>query len=105
MNGMTVRKYFFDEAEVDNNRELDLLTNRLPPMKLSTMEFYRVDNATAYRPDLISLKYYGNYDLGWLICEQNDILDPLTEFYPGRVVKIPSITEYYQYYNRNTRGV
>lgn len=104
MNGMTVRKFFFKEVDVDGNRELDYLTNKLPKLDVDTVEFYRIDNVTAYRPDLISLKYYGNYDLAWLICEHNDIMDPIMDFHPGRVIKIPSITEYYQFYNRNTRG-
>lgn len=100
---ITVRKYFYEEATVDGNKELDYLTSTLLDIDLRTQEFYTVDATTENRPDLISLMYYGNYDLGWLLCVHNKFQDPLTDFYVGRRVAIPSLTEYYQYYNRNTR--
>lgn len=100
---ITTRKYFYSEETVDGNKELDYLTTTLSEMDLRTQDFYTVDAATEHRPDLISLRYYGNYDLGWLLCEHNNFQDPLTDFYIGRRVAIPSLTEYYQYYNRNTR--
>lgn len=100
---ITTRKFFYKEESVNGNKELDYLTSTLDGMLLNTQEFYVVDAATENRPDLISLRFYGNYDLGWLLCEHNNFQDPLTDFYVGRRVKIPSLTEYYQYYNRNTR--
>lgn len=98
------RKDFYVREMVDGNAELDYLTSSLNDMQLSTVESYRISNATAYRPDLISSIYYQNYNLGWLIAYHNNILDPITEFYMGRVIDIPSLTEYYQFYNRNSRS-
>lgn len=100
---ITVRKYFYQNVDVGGNLELDYLTSTLSDMNLKTEEFYVVDAATEHRPDLISLRYYGNYDLGWLLCAHNKFQDPLVDFYIGRRVAIPSLTEYYQFYNRNTR--
>lgn len=102
---ITTREFFYDEATVNGNLELDYLTSRLAGMTLETREFYRVDASTENRVDLISLKYYGNYDLGWLIAEHNDILDPIEGFKIGMTIRIPALDEYYQYYNRNTRSV
>jgi len=100
---LTNRKYFHFPVEVDGALELDYLQSTLPAMELATQEFYVVDASTEHRPDLISLRYYGNYDLGWLLCEHNQFQDPLLDFYIGRRVKIPSLTEYYQFFNRNSR--
>lgn len=99
------RRDFYESAMVDGNLELDYLSSKLPKMSLSTVEYHTVDIVTQYRPDLISLKYYGNYHFGWLIAEHNEFLDPIMDFYSPRVVKIPSLTEYYQFYNRNSRKV
>ena len=101
----TTRRDFYDVVTVDGIKELDYLTSRLNVMELDTVEYHIVDTVTEYRPDLISLRYFGNYDLGWLIAEHNGFLDTVNEFYCPRVVRIPSLTQYNQYYNRNTRKV
>ena len=101
---LTIRKYFYQEVDVDGNTELDYLQAPVEQMNFSTQEFYTVDAATENRIDLISFKYYGNYDLGWLIAEHNSILDPITKITIGTVLRIPALDEYYQYYNRNTRS-
>lgn len=102
---MTERKYFYDEVTIDKNVELDYLTTRLKDLDLETVDLFTVDNVTEFRPDLISLKCYGTYHLGWLIAEHNGFMDPVNDFYSGRSIKIPGITDYYQFYNRNSRKV
>lgn len=99
-----IRKYFYTEATVDGDKELDYLTSTLDVSELSVQEFYTVDASTENRIDLISLKYYGTYHLGWLLSEYNNILDPIEGYPIGKVVRIPSLDEYYQFYNRNTRS-
>lgn len=101
---MTTREFYYDVATVNGNKELDYLTSRLNKNTLNTREFFTVDAVTENRLDLISLKYYGNYDLGWLIVEHNNILDPIEGIRIGMVLKIPALDEYYQFYNRNTRS-
>lgn len=100
---ISVRKYFFDEVMVNGNTELDFIKGSIPDMDLRTVDFFTVTASTEDRLDLISFKYYGSYDFGWLIAEHNDLLDPVSEVKIGLVLKIPSMTDYYQYYNRNTR--
>lgn len=100
---ITTRKFFYDEGSVNGRKELDYLTTRLNTIQLESVTFFRVDVVTEKRPDLISVKFYGTYDLGWMIAEHNNIQDPIEGFTAGLVIKIPSITEYYQFYNRNTR--
>lgn len=102
---ITERQFFFQITEESGNRELDYLKTSIYGMELDTSAFHRVDNVTERRIDLISFKYFGTYDLGWLIALHNEILDPVEEIIAGKVIKIPSITEFYQYYNRFSRKV
>ena len=44
-----------------------------------------------YRPDIISFSAYGSVNLWWLICSANSIIDPNTELYAGKQIKIPII--------------
>ncbi len=100
----TERRHFYREERLDKNVELDYLSSTLNGMRLSTVETYRITAVTAHRPDILSFMYYGTYHLGWLLAHHNDFLDPISDFSEGTLLRIPSLTEYYQYYNRNTRG-
>jgi hypothetical protein len=51
---------------------------------------YTVPLAGAHRLDLISQLFYGTPALWWLIAEVNDIVDPLAEVAPGRVLRVPA---------------
>lgn len=99
------RKFFYKKTEFDGNIELDYLKTSLVNMKLSTIDKYKITAATVSRPDLISNIYYGNYDFGWLIHWHNNIQNPLTEYHIGKVIEIPSLDDYYRFYNRNAKKV
>lgn len=98
------RRDYFKTATLGTNTELDYLTTNLHKMNLRSIEFFIVDAATEHRPDLISLKFYGNYNMGWLIGFHNDIEDMIGGFPIGTKLGIPSIEEYYRFNNRNTRA-
>jgi len=51
-----------------------------------------VPAAMEFRPDMISNFVYGNPSLWWLICSANAIIDPNTELYSGKQIKIPIIS-------------
>lgn len=58
-----------------------------------TDQKYTLDVKYAYRPDLLSYKYYRTPLFGWYICAANEIIDPFdpeTGLYPGRSIRIPS---------------
>jgi len=42
-----------------------------------------------HRPDLISLEFYGNEQLYWVIAYANEMVDPFAETYVGRRLRIP----------------
>lgn len=81
----------------------DFLDTKLIDMELPVIENYRIGTAYEFRPDLISLQFYGTHHFGWLIAYHNKFLDPVAEFYAGRLVEIPDINEYFKYFNRFSR--
>ena len=50
---------------------------------------YTVQEFETY--DYIALKFYNNPTYYWLICDANDIIDPLVDPKPGDVLIIPSL--------------
>lgn len=100
---LTNRYSLFKIVEVDNNDEYDLLSSNLSFMNLSTATTFRVPQAAVGRPDLISFKMYETTEYWWLILVHNDIIDPIDELYTGRVLEIPSLNDYYDFYNQNAK--
>lgn len=41
----------------------------------------------------IAFQYYKNTDYWWVVCQYNGIIDPITEFWPGRVILLPGLPE------------
>lgn len=101
---ISVRKYFFDEVTVNENKELDYLNESFTDMKLDSVDSVRISGPFQYRPDLISFKYYNNFDFGWLIALHNNFLDPIYDFKTGEVIKIPDLEQYFRYYKAYTRS-
>lgn len=99
------RKYFFNEVTVNGNTELDYLNHNYTDMRLETDTNFRIPRAFRFRPDLISLKFYGNYHMGWLIAHHNDFLDPIFDFKEGYNLKIPNMDSYFRYFKTKTRRV
>ena len=96
------RRYLYHKATVDGNTELDYIRTPLPNMSLSLREKFRVTSQYVGRIDLISYKMFNTFNLGWLILEYNDILDPYDEIVVGTVLNIPNIDEYYSFFNQNS---
>lgn len=92
-------------TRLNGDVELDYIDTRINGMYLKTAGTVRITAALVNRPDLISLKSYGTYNFGWLISLHNNILDPFSEYSLGRIVDIPSLDDYYRYYNRNKKKV
>lgn len=102
---MRERQHFFERIELDGHTEPDFLDPRYTEMELTTIDTFRVPYIMQYRPDLISLKFYGNYHMGWLIAHHNNFLDPIFDFYESRIIDIPSGDNYFRYYNANAWSV
>lgn len=98
------REYLYGVVQVGRGLELDYLNSAFVGMELKTIDVLTITSATEHRPDLVSMKYYGNYNMGWLIAYHNKMLDSILDFSVGRRVNIPSLDDYYRYYNRNARA-
>lgn len=98
------RKYMYSVRRVDENFELDYLDTPFSDMDLPTTTMIRINSVMQYRPDLVSLKAFGNYNMGWLIALHNDFLDPIYDFEIGTEVRIPDLDSYYRLYNSRSRS-
>ncbi len=96
------RKFLYKRETVGGIRELDYLQTELFNQQMDTAFEFTITASTAFRPDLISKQTLSSYHYGWLIMDYNDILDPYEELYVGRVLRIPKLDDYFQFYNENS---
>lgn len=101
--GNLKRKNLYSRVEVNGNIELDYLNTNLDEMNLGQSRVFRIPQFMEGRPDLISFAVYQNVDYGWIIMWENDIIDPFESLVAGRELVIPSLTDYYNFYNENSR--
>ena len=100
---ITDRHDLYRKERVEGNREFDYLSTRLTILDMRTSRRFRIPKVAESRPDLISYSAYGNVDLWWLIMEHNNIIDPIDELYAGRIIEIPSLDNYYDFYDEFAR--
>jgi len=101
MSNMDKSKFFYNCVEVDGNYEIDFLDGNLHHIDLPTVTTFRVRQPFTYRPDLISYKFMGSYNYGWLIALHNDFLDPVFDFEDGVLVNIPDMDAYFKFFSEN----
>jgi len=105
MANINKRQLMFKEEIISDNLELDYLSEN--PINFdgfsSEDELYMVKQHVMGRVDLISYEVYGTVDLWWLILLRNNIIDPLSEISVGDILKIPSLGDYYDYFNKNIK--
>lgn len=53
--------------------------------------FITVTQDLEKRPDLVSFKAYGNFELWWVIYEFNGIRDPFFDLRMGMILRIPAL--------------
>lgn len=105
MKDLKDRTLLFNKKLIDNNLEFDYLTK----ININFDNFNILDNEYTVkqneigRMDTISFKTYGVPHYWWLICQRNNIIDPITEMYTGMILKIPSLTDYFDFYNKNVK--
>ena len=93
-------KNFFNKERSENTIEMDFLNSELPFIEFEETEQVRIKQYNEFRADLISYEAYDTTELWWLILIANNIIDPFEELYEGRIIDIPSLSEYYKFYNK-----
>lgn len=105
MKNLKNRTLLFSETEIDNNLEFDIIDkinidyDAFPT--LETTIVVRQHHLT--RIDLLSYDVYGSSYYWWLIADRNDIIDAGTELYTGQILQVPSLTDYFDFYNKNIK--
>jgi hypothetical protein len=92
-----MRDIYYQTVIINGSTELDLLSSLFKDfknfIKNKFVNIYTVNEDTENSADLISYKNYGIHDYWWLICELNNITDPLTELVRGKQLAIPNISD------------
>lgn len=87
-------------SDTENNTTfVGLNLNPTEALRKTYTQVYVLDTQYAFRPDLLSYKFYRTPLLGWYICLANDVVDPFdpdTGLYPGRQIMIPSLDYVFQ---------
>jgi|AntDeeMinimDraft_5_1070356.scaffolds.fasta_scaffold101836_1 hypothetical protein len=96
------RRFLYSKNSVDGNSELDYINTAIIDMDLTYTEKFVVNQTLQFRIDLISYRFYNTFDLGWLICDYNNIMDPFDEIVVGKELLIPDLGEYYSFFNANS---
>ena len=95
------RTKFFQTTIVDGVKEVDFLWNTISSFREThTPSYYRVDSHDVSQPDLISKKMYDTERFWWIICSLNQIENPLEDIVEGTILKIPSIYDIYDFYQK-----
>jgi len=102
MSDTNKTKFFYKEVELNDRIELDYLDTDLVNIDLDTIDVFTVTAPYQYRPDLVSKRVFGDYHYGWLIAIHNDFLDPVESITIGKVIDIPDIDEYFEFFSENT---
>lgn len=97
------RTSLYKTKKVDENLELDLLTNVYTGIDFKMESVFTITSNLAGKPSLISNELYGQTSLGWLIMMFNDIMDPYEELYAGRRIKVPKLKDYHDFYKKNKK--
>lgn len=99
MSNMQKSKYLYPIVDIDGKSELDYLDSKIIEMDLPTIQTFRIKDPFTFRPDLIAERFLGSYHYGWLLARHNEFLEPIFDFYHGRVIDIPDLSEYFRFFN------
>lgn len=100
------RLSLYKKEIVDSNREFDYINStEIDLGAFEVQEFqYIVTQAVVNRIDLISREVYGTVNLWWLIALRNDLINVMEDMQVGQTLYIPSISEYYKFYNKTVKA-
>jgi len=96
---LSKRHSLYKTKLVDGNKEVDYLDTLLPIYEAKRYENFVVPQYCVGRIDLISYLNYQTVDYWWLITQANGITDPINEIVMGQELIIPSIPDYYDFYD------
>lgn len=83
----------FSEDGVPEYRLDYLSASYLKISQVTKFQIYTITDDMSSHAELIAHKFYKTTDLWWAICLYNSIIDPVTELYSGKSIRIPDLSE------------
>ena len=91
---------FMDIVDVEGKSEIDMVSNKFNDLEIKEpMFFYTIKSDDLKRPDLISIKFYGQQNYWWIIAKFNNIEDCFNDLYEGQILTIPSKNDIQRFYS------
>lgn len=95
------RTNFYQTETVNNVLENDVLLNNFDLFEITRpVTYFTLSPSYIQRPDLLSIKFYGDQQYWWLILKINTIDDPWNEMIPETVIIIPNMLDIEDFYLR-----
>ena len=85
----------------DRARALFFLERNDIRIKITTFQLHTVTELDEFAAPTIAQRYYDNHEYWWVICLYNDIIDPTTELYAGKNIRIPDQRELERYLSQS----
>lgn len=93
------RTLFYEQNEIDGIVENDLIKNYFELFKIKRpAKFFKLHRTYIQRPDLLSLKLYGNMNYWWIIAKLNNIDDWWNDIEIGKVIQYPDVQDIQDFY-------
>jgi hypothetical protein len=86
-----VYEYLSDVYDEDVTKKSHYTTIEIPTISLDGATEFKIRSEFQYRPDLISLEFYGTIEYDDYITFANKLQDPIKDYYAGKTVYIPTI--------------
>lgn len=105
MKNLKNRTLLFSENKVDTNLEFDIIDNvnidygAFPSLETTIV----VKQHHLTRIDLLSYDAYGSSYYWWLLADRNNLIDVGIELYIGQILQVPSLSDYFDFYNKNIK--
>lgn len=106
MKNLKNRTLLFTENVVDDNLEFDIIDrvsidyNAFPSLETTIV----VKQHHINRIDMLSYDAYGSPYYWWLLADRNNIIDVGIELYIGQILQVPSLSDYFNFYNKNVKA-
>ena len=101
MNGLNryKRTNFYTVENVDGVLINDLVMNNFDLFEIKRpVTYFTLSRGYIQRPDLLSLKLYGDMQYWWILLKVNTIDDPWNDMTPEKVIVVPSLLDIEDFY-------
>lgn len=88
------RTNFYKIQTINGIIENDLVTNKFDSFIITRpVKYYTLSRADIQRPDLLSLKIYGDLQYWWILLKVNNIDDVWNDMTPEKIIIVPDLED------------